>query len=346
MGRVTIKDIAKRAGVSKTAVSFAFNDPSRLSKATAENILRAAKELGYAPHPVARSLSTKRTGVIGVLMPQDVATMLENPFFIQFLRGIGQVCLEEGVFVLLAAPVQGSLQVTVDRAIVDGFIVMGLGGRDPVVDLLQHRGIPFVLVDSEPLDDVPGVNIDDRSGARAIMKYVLDQGHRRIAIVGFQSCEKGAWQRWWGTLQWRLEGYADALTTVGLSLQSPHVHILECENNLEGGAEAFRLLWQITPRPTAVVAMSDIIALGILKETSEHGIEVPLHLSVAGYDGVPEAQLSAPPLTTVHQSSTEKGKRAAELLVRLLAGERVNEHLTLPTRLVVRASVAALPSQI
>ena len=160
MGRVTMKDIAERAGVSKTAVSFAFNDPSRLSKATVEKILRVAEELGYAPHPVARSLSMRRTGAIGVLVPQDVATMLENPFFIQFLRGIGQVSLEEGVFVLLAAPVQGSLQDAVDRATVDGFVVIGLGAGDPVVDLLRRRDIPFVLVDSEPLDGVPGVNVD------------------------------------------------------------------------------------------------------------------------------------------------------------------------------------------
>lgn len=138
-----------------------------------------------------------------------------------------------------------------------------------------------------------------------------------------------------------MEGYADALITAGLSLQSPQVHILECENSLEGGAEAFHSLWQITPRPTAVVAMSDIIALGILKEASEYGIEVPSQFSVAGFDGVPETQLSTPPLTTVYQPSREKGERAAELLVRLLMGERVNEHLTLPTRLVVRASVAA-----
>jgi len=342
MARVTIEDIAKRAGVSKTAVSFAFNDPARLSEATAEKILSVAKELGYAPHPVARSLSKQRTGVIGVLVPQDIATMLENPFFIQFLRGIGQVSLEEGVFVLLAAPVRGSLQKAVDRAAVDGFVVMGLGARDPVVDLLQRRETPFVLVDSEPLDGVPGVNVDDRAGARAVMQHVLDQGHRRIAILGFESGENGVWQRWRGTMRWRMEGYADALATVGLSPESPDVHILECENNLQGGTEAFRQLWGTNPRPTAVVAMSDIMALGVLKAAQEGGVRVPDQLSVAGYDNVPGAELTVPPLTTVHQPSVEKGERAAALLVRLLAGETVNDHITLPTRLVVRASVAAL----
>ena len=345
MGRVTMKDIAERAGVSKTAVSFAFNDPSRLSKATVEKILRVAEELGYAPHPVARSLSMRRTGAIGVLVPQDVATMLENPFFIQFLRGIGQVSLEEGVFVLLAAPVQGSLQDAVDRATVDGFVVIGLGAEDPVVDLLRRRDIPFVLVDSEPLDGIPGVNVDDRGGARAIMHYILDLGHRHVAILGFESGENGVWRRWRGTMRWRMEGYAEALEMAGLSPESPDVHILECENSLQGGAEAFRRLWGMNPRPTAVVAMSDIIALGILRAAREGGVRVPEQLSVAGYDDVPEAELAAPPLTTVHQPAVEKGERAAELLVRLLAGEAVNEHLILPTRLVIRASVAA-PAQV
>lgn len=344
MARVTIKDIAERAGVSKTAVSFAFNDPTRLSKATVEKILSVAEKLGYAPHPVARGLSMRRTDVIGVLVPQDIATVLENPFFTQFLRGIGQVCLEEGVFVLLAAPMQGSLQDAVDRATVDGFVVMGLGAQDPVMELLQRRDTSFVLVDSEPLDGVPSVNVDDRAGARALMQYVLDRGHRRIAILGFESGENGAWQRWRGTMRWRLEGYTDALATAGLSPESPDVHILEGENNLEGGAEAFRRLWEMTPRPTAVLAMSDIMAMGVLKTAQDAGVEVPRQLSIAGYDDVPEARFSTPPLTTVHQPSVKKGEQAVGLLVRLLAGEAVNEHITLPTRLVVRASVVVPPS--
>ena len=145
-------------------------------------------------------------------------------------------------------------------------------------------------------------------------------------------------------MRWRLEGYADALATAGLSPESPDVHILEGENNLEGGAEAFRRLWEITPRPTAVLAMSDIMAMGVLKTAQDAGVEVPRQLSIAGYDDVPEARFSTPPLTTVHQPSVKKGEQAVGLLVRLLAGVAVNEHITLPTRLVVRASVVVPPS--
>lgn len=340
MPRVTIKDIARQAGVSMTAVSFAFNDPGRLSKATLEKILQVAEQLGYTPHPVARSLSMGRTGAIGVLVPQDIVTMLENPFFAQILHGIGQVCLEEEGSILLAAPIRGSLQAAVDRAMVDGFIVIGLGAQDPAMELLRRRGTPFVLVDSECLNGVPCVNVDDRAGARAVMQHVLDCGHRRIAILGFESGENGVWQRWRGAMRWRLQGYSEALATVGLSPKSPEIRILECENTLEGGEWAFEQVWAGATRPTAVVAMSDVIALGVLGAARRRGVEVPAQLSIVGYDDIPEARIAIPPLTTVYQPSAEKGERAAELLVRLLHGEDVGDHLTLPTRLVVRASVA------
>ncbi len=341
MPRVTIKDIARQAGVSMTAVSFAFNDPGRLSKATLEKILRVAEQLGYTPHPVARSLSMGRTGVIGVLVPQDIVTMLENPFFAQVLHGIGQVCLEEEGSILLAAPIRGSLQAAVDRAMVDGFVVLGLGAQDPAMELLRRRGAPFVLVDSEPLDGIPCVNVDDRAGARSVMQYVLDCGHRRIAILGFESGENGVWQRWRGAMRWRLGGYSEALATAGLSPESPGISILECENTREGGERAFRRLWGRSTRPTAVVAMSDIIALGVLSAARKRGVAVPAQLSIVGYDDIPEARIAIPPLTTVYQPSVEKGERAAELLTHLLRGEDVDDHLTLPTKLVVRASVAA-----
>ena len=341
MGRVTINDIARRAGVSKTAVSFAFNDPGRLSEATLSKILAVAEEMGYTPHPVARSLSVGRTGVIGVLVPQDIATMLENPFFTQILRGIGQVYLEEEGSVLLAAPIRGSLQNAVDRAMVDGFIVIGLGAQDPAMKLLQRRGTPFVLIDSEPLDGIPCVNVDDCAGGRSAMQHVLDHGHRRIAILGFESGEHGVWQRWRGTMRWRMEGYSEALATVGLSPTCPDVRILECENNLEGGKRAFQRLWRDASPPTAVVAMSDVIALGVLRAARGRGVRVPDQLSIVGYDDVPEAEWAVPSLTTVHQPGAQKGERAAEFLVRLLSGDPVADHLTLPTRLVVRGSVTA-----
>jgi len=344
MAQVTIKDVAERAGVSKTAVSFAFNDPSRLPKATVQKILEAAQELGYTPHPIARSLSIGRTGVLGLLLPQDIPTILENPFFIEFIRGIGQVCDEEGLSLLLAPPVEGSMLKAVNSAIVDGFVVLGLEPQDPVVNILRQRRLPFVMVDCEAPNDVPCVTIDDYRGARAAMMHALDQGHRRIAIVAFESGKEGRWVEYTGTLRWRLAGYLEALSSVGLSLDHPHVQILETENSIEGGAEALRRLWQASSHPTAIMAMSDIIALGVMAAARQHGLEVPRDLSVIGYDDIPEAQRANPALTTVRQPIVEKGKQAAELLVKTLQGEPICEHRTLPTELIVRVSVAPPPA--
>lgn len=345
MARVTIRDVAERAGVSKTAVSFAFNDPSRLSEATVRKILAVAKELGYAPHPIARSLNIGRAGVLGLLLPQDIPTILENPFFIQFIRGIGRTCDQEAMSLMLIPPVEGSMLKAVDHAIADGFVVLGLEPQDPVVNILRQRNVPFVMVDSEPLDGVPGINIEDYQGARAAMMYALHCGHRRIAIAAFESGKEGGWREYTGTLRWRVTGYSDALATVGLSLDHSDVQIVECENSIEGGAEVFHRLWRAPSPPTIIIAMSDIIALGVIGAARQRGLEVPRDLSVIGYDDIPEAECATPPLTTVRQPIVDKGEQAAELLVQVLWGKVTSERRTLPTELVIRASVAAPRSE-
>ncbi len=340
MPRVTITDVADQAGVSKTAVSFAFNDPSRLPEATVQKILKVATELGYVPDPIARSLTLGRTGILGLLLPQDIPTILENPFFIQFIRGIGRACDSVGLSLLLAPPVKGSMLKAVNGAIVDGFLVLGLEPQDPVVSILRQRHMPFVSVDCEPQEGVPCIRVDDHGGARAAMEHGLRLGHRRVAIVAFESAKEGRWQDYTGTLRWRLTGYADALAEVGLALGQPGVQIVECENSLEGAAKAFSQLWQQRERPTLVVAVSDVIALGVLNAARQQGLELPQDLSVIGYDDIPEAQRAVPLLTTVRQPIVEKGERAAQLLVQILGGGQVAMHTLLPTALVVRESVA------
>lgn len=340
MARVTIIDVAEHAGVSKTAVSFAFNDPSRLSEATVQKILAVAQELGYSPHPIARSLNTGRTGVLGLLLPQDIPTILENPFFTQFMRGIGRVCDEQGLSLMLVPPVKGSMLKAVNHAAVDGFVVIGLEPQDPVLAILRQRHLPFVVVDSEPLDDAPCINIDDYGGAREAMLYAIHQGHRRVAMVAFESGKEGGWSEYTGTLRKRLAGYVDALATVGLSLDAPDVQLLECESSLEGGADAYSRLWQAPSHPTAILAMSDIIALGVMHAAREHGLRVPQDLSVIGYDDVPEVERATPPLTTVRQPMIDKGELAADWLVKMFWGESTTERRILSTTLIVRASVA------
>jgi alanine racemase len=341
MPKITINDIAREAGVSKTAVSFAFNDPSQLAPATVKHIQEIAERLGYTPDPIARSMTTKRTNALGLLLPQDIATVMSNPFFTQLMRGIGQVCGRVGRTLMLVPPLWGSTLKAIPHATVDGFIVVGLEMDRGEVQLLRRRHIPFVIVDSQGPDDIPSVNVDDRSGARAAMQYVLSRGHRRIAIIGIESGKANV-DEYTGTLAERLTGYREALTTCGLTLDDPQIIFREAPVHWQGGHDAFERIWAGGERPTAIVAMSDIIAIGAMDAARARRVRLPDDLSVVGFDDLPDARHMRPALTTVRQPVEEKGRLAAELLVSALGGDKEAEHHVLPTELVVRRSVTAL----
>lgn len=340
MRRVTINDIAREAGVSKTAVSFAFNDPEQLSAATVKHIQEIAERLGYTPDPVARSMTTKRTNALGLLLPQDIATALANPFYTQFTRGVGRICGSAGLTLMLVPPLWGSRLKAIPLAAVDGFIVVGLEMERGEVQLLRRRNVPFVIVDSVPPPGVPSVNVDDRSGARAAMTHVLGKGHRRVAIVCIESGAPQLEENT-GTIGQRLAGYREALAAAGLSLNDPDIQVIETPSSWEGGQAAFERIWSGDRRPTAIVAMSDIIAIGIMDAARGRRVQVPEQLSVVGFDDLPDSRFVRPPLTTVKQPVEEKGAIAAEMLVRALAEPGEVEHHVLPTELIVRRSVVA-----
>lgn len=339
MAKITINDIAKEAGVSKTAVSFAFNDPSQLAHSTVEHIHAVAERLGYSPDPIARSMTTRRTNALGLLVPQDIATVMSNPFYSQLMRGIGHVCNSAGMTLMIVPPLWGSRLKAIPHATVDGFIVVGLEVDRGEVVMLRRRNIPFVIVDSVAPDDVPSVNVDNRSGAQAAMRHVLEHGHRRIAVVCIQSGKPERTQ-YTGTLAERLDGYNAALAEYGMTTEHPDLTLIEAPSSWEGGRSAFEQLWALPNRPTAMVAMSDILAFGLLDTAREFGLVLPDELSVVGFDDLPDAHLMRPPLTTVRQLVEEKGRVAAEMLVGALTEAVTVRHLTLPIELVVRGSVA------
>src|SRR3989475_6327441 len=183
VSRVTIADVAIAAGVSKTAVSFAFNNPENLGQATLERVLRVARDLGYAPHPAARALSMRRSGTMGVLIPQRLSTVFANPFLSELIQGLGEQCEEHDLTLLLVPPVDGSLESAIRQASVDGFISLGLSPDDKALRLLDRNGIPTVLVDSDPSPEHPVVNVDDRGGAEEAARHLLELGHTQLAII-------------------------------------------------------------------------------------------------------------------------------------------------------------------
>jgi DNA-binding LacI/PurR family transcriptional regulator len=341
VARVTIKDIARISGFSKTTVSFAFNDPSRIGGDTRDKILRIAEELGYIPDPVARNLSLRHHGTIGLLLPEVISFAFYNPYLSQIVQGIGAVCERDNHSLTLIPPIRESLMEGVRRAAVDGLITIGLEPGMEAVEFIHRRHLPFVAIDGRVGGEFPVVGIDDRQAAADVMRHVLHLGHRRIAVVAFGSQPKLGTGSYAKTQ--RLAGYQDALREIDDSL-SDQVLFTYAKSSLQGGRQAASEILSDNHPPTAIIAMSDIMALGILEAVAEAGLRVPADISVVGFDDIPEARLVRPQLTTVSQPGYDKGRHAADTLMQLIAKEHTSRHIILPAELVVRGTTGPAAS--
>jgi len=344
--RPTIKDIAERAGVSKTTVSFALNDPTRISEETYKRVMAVVNELDYIPSPVARTLTTKRLGALGLLLPQPITEALRNPYLLEIIRGIGELCEERELSLTMVPPVKGRVIEAARRAFVDGLITVGVGPDHEVVELLNKRRIPFVTIDGVDTDATVNVGVDDEGAAYGLMRHLLDLGHRHIAVIALMpETIQIISGRFSLVRDRRLAGFRRALEEKGLSLGSTEVPVTAAQSSIEGGEEAASRILAGRSSPTAIVAMADAIALGVYEACRREGLEIPRDVSVAGFDDIPAAARSRPPLTTVRQPGREKGSAAAELVASLLEGvdaeSRRSLHRRMPTALMVRESTAA-----
>jgi alanine racemase len=346
--RPRIADVAQAAGVSKTSVSFAFNSPDQLGADTADRILGIAAEMGYRPHPVARMLSAGRTMTIGLLTPQSLSQVFANPFFACFSEGVAAVTEERGFGLLLISPFRGSLTRALDRATVDGVVAVGLEETHPEVEALRRADLPMVLVDAPGWPEHSSVQIDDEAGASLAAAHLVGLGHRDVLIIGVEGPASAE-----ATIEpldgrdgedsvtaRRLRGYLSVLEAAGVNV-GPGTTVV-APSTFEGGEAAFLRAWEDGLRPTAVLAMSDAMAIGVLQASRHLRLRVPRDLSVVGFDDLPIARFSDPPLTTVHQPVRRKGEEAARLLLEELGskGDTAAEHRMLKTRLVVRRSTA------
>jgi alanine racemase len=347
--RPRIADVAREAGVSKTAVSFAFNNPDRLSPGTATRIREVADTLGYRPHPVARMLTQRQTMTLGVLTPQALAVTFSNPFFALFSEGVAHAAEDLGYDLRFISPLQGSLALAMGRASVDGVVAIGLSGEHAEVGQIQRAGLPMVLVDTDDLPGHSSVVVDDESGARAAAEHLIALGHRSFVVVAVERPQPedgrpsdGGWSAE-GVTGRRLRGYQAAFAAAGLEL-APEA-VVAGRASIDGGASAFHRAWALGLRPTAVLAMSDAMAVGVMSTARELGLRVPHDLSVVGFDDVDLAAHVDPPLTTVHQPIRQKGSDAVRLLLAEVENREANrpEHLRLETRLIVRGSTGPVP---
>ncbi len=315
--RVTIQDIAKRTGYSKTAVSFAFNSPSRISKKAVEKILEAAKELDYIPDPTARNFSLGRHMAIGFLVPQSTAVALANPYLVSVMRSIAAICEENGYMLTLIPPLHSSVTEAVKSATVDGIITMGLYMERSVVDILRRRNLSIVSIDGTNDEDIPSVSVDDRAAAELQMRKILEYGHRRIAVISLpQAAYSDQNERRIYLTERRMKGYCDALSQYSLQLSS--IKVVQCNATFSSGYKAAEDIIS-SGSFTAIVSMSDIVALGAWRAIRDKGLRVPDDVSIIGFDGMDD--YSSKELSTIVQSADDKGRMAANMLFSIINGE-------------------------
>jgi len=336
--RPTINDVARAAGVSKGAVSFAFNDRGGLKPETRERILAAAAELGWAPSPRARALSVSRALAVGLVMARPPETLRADPFFPSFIAGIESVLADQGSALLLqvvATQAEGerSYRRLAAEGRVDGVFVTDLMVDDPRPALLAEIGLPAVLVGPvESRGDCPAVGVDDAPGIAAAVEHLVALGHTRIAhVAGPQVMVHGSSRR---------QAWASALEAAGL----PEGPCVEADFSAEGGAVATRALLDLAEPPTAIVYANDLMAIAGMAAASARGLAVPDDLSITGYDDTELAGHVQPSLTTVSTDVIGWGRTAAARLLDLVDHRPPAEVALERPRLVVRGSTGPVPA--
>jgi len=281
---------------------------------------------------------------IGIVTPQALSTTFANHYFGQFSEGVALVAEEAGYGLTFISPEPGSLATALDRATVDGLVVVGLASDNPEISRIRAAGIPIVLVDSTAMADAPSVRVDDERGAYEAAAHILDLGHRDVLIVVIAPQAPYPPGSHHGVGPDRLRGYVQAFRDRGMTF--PEAWLLSAPSTIEGGRETFEGAWATGIRPTAVIAMSDAIAIGALGAARSVGLRVPGDVSIVGFDDIDIAAHIDPPLTTVHQPIRRKGETAMRLLLALVEHDDA-DHLDQPgleTHLIVRGSTGPPPA--
>jgi LacI family transcriptional regulator len=330
--RVTIHDVAARAGVSQPTASLVLsNHPrARVAVLTRQRVLSAAADLGYRPNVVARSLTTRRSFALGVIVPD-----VRNPFVADVVTGAERVAADAGYAMLLCDQQARDISVHLDilRARqIDGILIDAVGAATLPADALT--GVNVVLID-EPSERWPGIATDAVAAGRLAAEHLIEQGHREVAFVGPATDVH--------TFRMRERGFAARLRESGIAWTSDRWR--RAPATVAGGRDAMRALLRLPERPTGVFFANDLMAIGALKQCERDGVRLPEECSIVGCDDIEFARYVSPELTTVSVPARELGARAARLLVQLVehSTQKVSAHKLLPVRFMARGSSGPAP---
>jgi DNA-binding LacI/PurR family transcriptional regulator len=330
----TLEEVASKAGVSRATVSRVVNGSPKVSPNVRRDVEAAIAALGYVPNRAARSLVTRRSGSIAVVISEPAGRLFSDPFFPRLLRGIsGALNARDLQLVLLMPASPADTERTADYLAaghVDGALLASLHGDDPLPERMHRAGIPFV-VGGRPLsgDGASLVDVDNRGGARSAVAHLIARGCRVVATIAGPA-DMGAGVD-------RLNGYRDALTEAGITVEERLIATADFTH--EGGAVAMQRLLQASPDIDGVFAASDLMAAGALPVLDAAGRRIPDDVAIVGYDDSPIASTVRPQLTSVRQPIEEMGHEMARLLIAAVDGDDpVQRRVILATELIRRAS--------
>jgi DNA-binding LacI/PurR family transcriptional regulator len=331
---VSIKDIARAVGVSHPTVSRALHGSPLVAPETAAQIRKAAEEMGYKASLVARSLVTRKTQTIGL-----VVTTIADPFYFEIVSGIEEVAAAKGYSVILAnCQIDPDREIRVVRSLqerrVDGIIVAASRVGGLYLSLMSEMEVPIVLINNQHDGEfIYSVSIDDVEGARDVTNHLIALGHQRIAYMGDPfGCQ---------TDVHRFDGYKAALSEAGLPVRPEFV--VEADGLPSGGRAAAHKLLSLAEPPTAIFCYNDMSLLGALRAAAECDLTVPRDLSLVGFDDLFFAPYVQPAITTLRQPKREMGRRAIELMFALLNKEQSEKRIQVQGELIVRSSTAPPP---
>lgn len=328
--RPTINDIAKQVGLSKASVSRALNGKQDVDPTTRRRVLKLATQMGYVPSASARALSNGRSNTLGLLVPS-----LTWPWILEVLRGVAEEIERSGYSLMLYTTANGAtserafMSQVVPAGAVDGLALVIPPGMLDYIGRLQKGGLPVVVIDDRGHEqEFPTVATTNVDGGRTATQHLIDVGRRRIAMLN------GPLE--YGCNRDRLEGYKSALQQGGIRFDPRRVANGDFAEG--GGASAMQNLLESDPRLDSVFAANDLMAFGAMRALRAAGRRVPDDVAVVGFDDLPAAAMTHPPLTTIRQPLYEMGRTAATMVMAAVRGETIPKRIELPTSLVVRAS--------
>lgn len=344
---VRLADIAKAAGVSHGTASNVFSRPEIVREEVRERVKAMAEAMGYAgPDPKGRLLRAGKVNAIGVATTEPLSYFFDDPFARAMMAGISEACDATGAGIaLVSAGNDEKLAWNIQSALVDGFILFCIEGGPRLVELTRERKLPFVALELGFEDDtISTIRIDNAAGARMAARHLAELGHRRFAVLtlpfvddssGLVTPERFGTAIYTATRN-RLAGYFDELSRFGVDIAK--VPVYETGNDAATTRAGLETIFAGAEPPTAILAMSDRMAMVAIDWLTQRGLSVPADVSVIGFDGVPDGALCDPPLTTIAQPIIEIGRRAARMILDFDGAVRRE---TLDVELVVRASTGA-----